>query len=44
MRQAVEALRLAFDHGGRQREIARALGVSQSTINEYRGRFVSMIV
>jgi transposase len=41
MRQVVEALRLAFDHGRSQREIARALGVSQSTINEYRSRFAA---
>ncbi len=41
MRQVVEALRLAFDQGRSQREIARALGVSQSTINEYRYRFAA---
>lgn len=31
MRQVVEALRLAINHGRSHREIARALGVSQST-------------
>ncbi|MCA2987681.1 MAG: helix-turn-helix domain-containing protein, partial [Gemmatimonas sp.] len=31
MRQVVEALRLTYDQGRSQREIARALGVSQST-------------
>lgn len=41
MRQVVEALRLAFDQGRSQREIAQALGVSQSTINEYRSRFAA---
>jgi len=41
MRQVVEALRLTFDQGRSQREIARALGVSQSTISEYRSRFAA---
>ncbi len=41
MRQVVEALRLAFDQGRSQREIARALGVARSTINEYRRRFAA---
>ncbi len=41
MRQVVEALRLAFDQGRSQREIAQALRVSQSTINEYRSRFAA---
>jgi transposase len=41
MRQVVEALRLTYDQGRSQREIARALGVSQSTISEYRSRFAA---
>jgi DNA-binding transcriptional regulator LsrR (DeoR family) len=35
MRQVFEAFRLAYDHGRSQREIARALGLSQSTVNDY---------
>jgi predicted transcriptional regulator len=35
MRQVFEAFRLAFDQGRSQREIARALGLSQSTVNDY---------
>ncbi|MDZ7630306.1 MAG: helix-turn-helix domain-containing protein [Gemmatimonadaceae bacterium] len=39
MRQVFEAFRLAFDQGRSQREIARALGLSQSTVNDYLRRF-----
>jgi|GEM_PF-729117 len=39
MRQVFEAFRLAFDQGRSQREIARALLLSQSTVNEYLRRF-----
>ena len=39
MRQVFEAFRLAFDQGRSQRDIARALGLSQSTVNEYLRRF-----
>jgi len=39
MRQVFEAFRLAYDQGRSQREIARALGLSQSTVNEYLRRF-----
>jgi len=35
MRQVFEAFRLAFDQGRSQREIARALGLAQSTVNDY---------
>jgi transposase len=39
MRKVFEALRLAFDQGRSQREIATILALSQSTIHEYLGRF-----
>ena len=39
MRQVFEAFRLAYDQGRSQREIARALGLSQSTVNDYLRRF-----
>jgi len=39
MRQVFEAFRLAFDQGRSQREIARTLGLSQRTVNEYLPRF-----
>ncbi len=39
MRQVFEAFRLAFDQGRSQREIARALGRSQRTVNDYLRRF-----
>ena len=39
MRQVFEALRLAYDQRLSQREIGRALGLSQSTTNEYLRRF-----
>jgi len=41
MRQVLEALRLAFDQRRSQREISLALGVSQSTVSEYRRRFAA---
>jgi len=39
MRQVFEAFRLAFDQGRSQHDIARALGLSQSTVNDYLRRF-----
>ena len=39
MRQVFEAFRLAYDQGRSQREIARALRLSQSTVNDYLRRF-----
>ncbi len=39
MRKVFEALRLAFDQGRSQREIATVLALSQSTVHEYLGRF-----
>ena len=39
MRQVFEVLRLAYDHGLSQRELARALGLSQSTVHAYLRRF-----
>jgi len=39
MRQVFAAFRLAFDQGRSQREIARALGLSQRTVHEYLRRF-----
>ena len=39
MRQVFEAFRLAYDQGRSQREIARALGLAQSTVNDYLRRF-----
>jgi len=39
MRQVYEVLRLAYDQRLSQRAIARALGLSQSTVNEYLRRF-----
>lgn len=39
MRQVFEAFRLTFDQGHSQREIARALVLSQGTVNDYLRRF-----
>ena len=39
MRQVFEAFRLAYDQGRSQREIARALGLAQSSVNDYLRRF-----
>lgn len=39
MRHVFEAFRLAYDQGRSQREIARALGLSQSTVNDDLRRF-----
>ena len=39
MRQVFEAVRLAYDQGLSQREIARALGLSHSTVNDYLRRY-----
>ena len=39
MRQVFEVLRLAYDQGLSQRELARALGLSQSTVHAYLRRF-----
>ncbi len=39
MRKVLEALRLTFDQGRSQREIATILALSQSTVHEYVGRF-----
>ena len=39
MRQVFEAFRLAYDQGRSPREIARVLGLSQSTVNDYLRRF-----
>jgi len=39
MRQVFEAFRLAFDQRRSQRELARALGLSQSTVNDHFRRF-----
>jgi transposase len=39
MREVIAAFRLPYDHGRSQREIARALGLSQSTVNDYLRRF-----
>lgn len=41
MRKVLDVLRLAFDQRRSQREIARALALSQSTIHEYRRRFTA---
>lgn len=41
MRQVLEALRLTFDQRRSQREVSLALGVSQSTVSEYRRRFAA---
>ena len=35
MRQVFEGLRLAYDQGRSQRAVARALGLAQSTVNDY---------
>ena len=39
VRQVLESFRLAFDQGLTQREIAGALGISQSTVNNCIRRF-----
>jgi len=39
MRQVFEVLRLAYDQGLSQRAVARALGLAQSTVNDYLRRF-----
>lgn len=39
MRKALDVLRRAYDQDRSQREIARCLALSQSTINEYLRRF-----
>ena len=39
MRQVFEVLRLAYDQGLSQRELARSLGLSQSTLHAYLRRF-----
>lgn len=41
MRKVLDVLRLAYDQDRSQREIARCLALSQSTINEYLRRFTA---
>ena len=39
MRKVTDVLRLVYEAGRRQEEIARSLGLSQSTVSDYLGRF-----
>jgi len=41
MRKVVEALRLTFDQGLSQRDVARSLGISQGSVHAYVSRFAA---
>ena len=41
MRKVMDVLRLVYEAGRSQEEIARSVGLSQSTVSDYLGRFRS---